>query len=133
MSKIQTDRQVKGELLVVWSLMSAVCGVAISYAAGACGADMLILTWLTWCILCLIPLLTSGVVWALRNQIDKGLKYMWKHYLFVLFLRRQLLDAGLYVTRRIGATEIAVIPEISVKFLPDHASGRVYIKNSIKL
>lgn len=133
MSKIQTDRQVKGELLVVWSVMSAVCGVAISYAAGACGADMLILSWLTWCILCLMPLVTSGVVWALRNQINKGLKYMWKHYLFVLSLRRQLLDAGLYITRRIGASEVAIIPEISVKFLPDYVSGWIYIKNSIKL
>lgn len=133
MKKIQTDRQVKGELLIVWSVMSAVCGVAISYAAGACGADMLMLSWLTWCILCIMPLVTSGVVWALRNQIDRGLKYMWKHYLLVLSLRKQLLDAGLYVTRRIGASEVAIIPEISVKFLPDYVSGRIYIKNSIKL
>lgn len=133
MSKIQTDRQVKGELLVVWTVMSAVCGVAISYAAGACGADMLILSWLTWCILCLLPLVISGVVWMLRNQIDKGVIYMWKHYLLVLSLRKQLLDAGLYITRRIGASEVAIIPEISVKFLPDYVSGRIYIKNSIKL
>lgn len=133
MRNIQTDRQLKGELLIVWSLMSAVCGVAISYAAGAYGADMLILSWLTWCILCLPLLLISGVVWAVGNQINKGVKYAWKHYMLVLSLRRQILDAGLYVTRRIGASEVAIIPEISAKFLPDYASGRVYIKNSIKL
>ena len=133
MKKIQTDRQIRGELLILWSVMSAVCGVAISYAAGIYGSDMLTLSWLIWVILCFPPLLISGTVWAVGNQINKGFKYAWKHYMLVLSLRRQLLDAGLYVTRRIGAVEIAVIPGISVEFMPDYASGRLYIKNSIKL
>ena len=94
---------------------------------------MLTLAWLIWVILCFPPLLISGTVWALRNHIDKGVKYAWKHYLLVLSLRKQFFDAGLYVTRRIGASEIAVIPWISIKFLPDYASGRVYIRNSIRL
>lgn len=133
MRKIQTDRQLRGELLIVWTVMSAICGVVICYAAGIYGSDMLTLAWLIWVILCFPPLLISGTVWALRNHIDKGVKYAWKHYLLVLSLRKQFFDAGLYVTRRIGASEIAVIPWISIKFLPDYASGRVYIRNSIRL
>ena len=130
---IQTDRQLRGELLIAWTVMSTICGVAICYAAGIYGSDMLTLAWLIWVILCFPPLLISGTVWALRNHIDKGVKYAWKHYLLVLSLRKQFFDAGLYVTRRIGASEIAVIPWISIKFLPDYASGRVYIRNSIRL
>lgn len=133
MRKIQTDRQFRGSLLTAWTIMGAVCGVAICYAAGIYGSNMLTLAGLAWCILCFPPLLISGTVWAVGNQINKGLKYAWKHYMLVLSLRRQLLDAGLYVTRKIGAAEIAVIPWISVEFMPDYASGRVYIKNSIKL
>lgn len=133
MRKIQTDRQLRGELLIAWTVMSTICGVAICYAAGIYGSDMLTLAWLIWVILCFPPLLISGTVWALRNHIDKGVKYAWKHYLLVLSLRKQFFDAGLYVTRRIGASEIAVIPWISIKFLPDYASGRVYIRNSIRL
>ena len=133
MAKIQTDRQLRGELLIAWIVICMVCGVAICYAAGIYGLNMLTLSWLAWCILCIPPLLTTGVVWAVGNQINNGVKYAWKHYKLVLSLRRQLLDAGLYITRKIGAIEIAVIPAISVKFLPDYASGRIYVKNSIKL
>ena len=89
MRKIQTDRQLRGELLIAWTVMSTICGVAICYAAGIYGSDMLTLAWLIWVILCFPPLLISGTVWALRNHIDKGVKYAWKHYLLVLSLRKQ--------------------------------------------
>ena len=70
--------------------------------------------------------------WAVRNQIDRGLKYAWKHYVLVLRLRKELLDAGIYTTRKIGVEKVAVIPWVTVDFAPDFRSGRVYIKNSIQ-
>ena len=73
------------------------------------------------------------MVWALRNHIDKGVKYAWKHYLLVMSLRKQLLEAGLYITTRIGASEVARLPQIGVEFLSGFASGVVFIEDSIKL
>lgn len=77
-------------------------------------------------------ILYALMTWAIRNQIDRGLKYPWKHYVLVLRLRQQLLDAGIYTTKKIGVEKVAVIPWITVHFAPDFRSGRVYIKNSIQ-
>lgn len=71
-------------------------------------------------------------MWAMRNQIDRGMKYAWKHYVLVLHLRQALLDAGIYTIRKVGAEKVVVIPWITVDFAPDFKSGRVYIKNSIE-
>lgn len=129
---IQTDRQLMSQLLIAWTVISAVCGVAICYAAGIYGSDMLTLSWLIWIILCFPPILIVAVVWALRNHIDKGVKYAWKHYILVLSLRKQLLDAGIYSMWRIGMPEVVKLPQIGVEFLSGFASGVLLIEDSIK-
>lgn len=131
MRKIQTDRQFKGSLLTAWTAMSVICGVAICYAAGISGISMLTVTGLIWMILCIVPLLTTIAVWALSNQINRGLRYMWRHYNLQLRLRRQLLDAGFYNIINVGKTKLAQLPWIKIDFESDYKSGRVYIENSV--
>ena len=81
----------------------------------------------------IMPVLFFTVsMWAMRNQIERGLRYAWKSYVLVLRLRKELLNAGIYTTRKIGVEKVAVIPWITVDFTPDFKSGRVYVKNSIQ-
>uniref|UniRef100_UPI0013DE0BD4 FtsK/SpoIIIE domain-containing protein n=1 Tax=Mediterraneibacter glycyrrhizinilyticus TaxID=342942 RepID=UPI0013DE0BD4 len=86
------------------------------------------------CVTTVIMLILSFALfgWAIRNRIDRGLKYAWKHYVLVLRLRKELLNAGIYTMRKIGVEKVAVIPWITVNFAPDFKSGRIYIKNSIQ-
>lgn len=128
MNRIQTDRQFKvtvtGAILVLWTVASLIfCYVTKLQLKGY--------------VLCLsivsVPVLFFAVsMWAVRNQIERGLKYAWKSYVLVLRLRQQLLDAGIYTIKKVGAEKVAVIPWITVDFASDFKSGRVYIRNSIE-
>lgn len=128
MNRIQTDRQYKvtltGAIFVLWTVASLIfCYVTKLQLKGYV---------LCWSIVSVPVLFFAVSMWAMRNQIDRGLKYAWKHYVLVLRLRKELLDAGIYTTRKIGVEKVAVIPWITVNFEPDYKSGRIYIKNSIQ-
>lgn len=132
MRKIQTDRQFKGSILVAWIVMGMILGVVTGYVEDISGGNGFVSAGIILFLWNLLTFIAVGVPWALRNQIDKGFHYMWKHYKFVLLLRKQLLDAGIYRPIKVGATELAVLPEINAKFLANYNGGTVYIKNSIK-
>lgn len=133
MGKIRTDRQFYGGLLCMWVAASFLLGVVFCRARGIPGAGMLKPAGLAFGIAAAAPLIISAGLWALRNRMDRGgARYMWKHYKLVLRLRKQLLEAGIYTTRKFGAAKWAEIPWVTAEFAPDFKSGRVYIKNSIQ-
>lgn len=132
MRKIQTVRQIKGSILVAWIVIGMILGVATGYVEGTSGGNGFLSTGIILILWNLLALSAVGVPWAFRNQVNRGLRYMWKHYKFVLVLRKQLLDVGIYRPIKIGAAELAVLPDITVKFSADYNGGTVYIKNSIK-
>ncbi len=132
MERIKTDRQCSGEVLCMWGVMSLVLGVAFCYAGILAESPMLYCTGKVICYTCPTVFAPAAVFWALRNQMDKGARYMWKHYKVVLRLRKQLLNAGIYTEKRLGAFKWAVLPWITVHFEPGFRSGRVYVRNSIK-
>lgn len=128
MNRIQTDRQMKSTVTVIILALCVVFSMLFSYVKDFPLKILLLCT--TAVIMLILSFALLG--WAVRNQIDRGLKYAWKHYVLVLRLRKELLDAGIYTTRKIGVEKVAVIPWITVNFEPDYKSGRVYIKNSIQ-
>lgn len=132
MEKIKTDRRLKGEFLCMWLVMSLILGVAFCHAWNISGITMFKITALICFIANIVPLVFSAEIWAFSNHIDKGLKYAWKHYKLVLGLRKHLLDAGIYTTKKLGAMKWAKIPWITVDFDADYKSGKVWIENSIK-
>lgn len=132
MERIKTDRQCSGGVLCMWGVMSLVLGVAFCYAGISAESPMLYCAGKVICYACPTVLAPAAVFWALRNQMDKGARYMWEHYKVVLRLRKQLLDAGIYTEKRLGAFKWAVLPWITVHFEPGFRSGRVYVRNSIK-
>lgn len=133
MGKIRTDRQFYGGLLCMWVAASFLLGVVFCHARNIPGAGMLKPAGLVSGIAAAAPLIISAGLWALRNRMDRGgARYMWKHYKLVLRLRKQLLEAGIYTTRKFGAAKWAEIPWVTAEFAPDFKSGRVYIKNSIQ-
>ena len=133
--KIKTDRRVKGEFLCMWLIMCSILGAAFSRAANII---LGVTKFKTAALVCgfsiagIAPLLLSAEMWALSNHIDRGVKYAWKHYKLVLGLRRHLLDAGIYTTKKLGAMKWAKLPWITADFSPDFKSGTVWIENSIK-
>ncbi|MDE7446253.1 MAG: hypothetical protein K2N15_11230 [Lachnospiraceae bacterium] len=129
---MKTDRQLKGELQLLLFIMSLISGVMICHVFRISGSTIFKMTACWCCLLTIVPLSVSIVIWALGNQINKGIYYMWKHDRLVSRLRKQLLDAGIYTTIRFGACRLARIPWIKVDFAPDFKSGAVYIKNSIQ-
>lgn len=132
MERIKTDRRLKGEFMCMWFVMCSILGVAFCHACNISGIDMFKIAVLICGIANIAPLLLSAEIWAISNKIDRGISYAWKHYKLVLELRKHLLDAGIYTTRKLGAMKWAKIPWISVDFTPDFKSGAVWIANSIK-
>lgn len=132
MQKIKTDRQLRGELLCMYICASLITGTALCRAGNITGMDMLQIAGLACYIISLPTLLLSVVLWLLRNQINRGIIYAWRHYRLVHRIRCQLLDADIYTIARFGSTKIAKIPWITVDFAPDYKSGTIYIKNSIR-
>lgn len=130
--KIRTDRQVKIELLCMLFVASIISGMALCHAGHISGVAMYQIIALICIIINIAPLLLSAVLWALRNQINKGIKYALRHYKLILRLRQQLLDADVYTIAKFGATKYAKIPWITVDFSPDYQSGTIYIQNSIR-
>ena len=128
MNRIQTDRQMKSTVTVIILALCVVFSMLFSYVKDFPLKILLLCT--TAVIMLILSFALLG--WAVRNQIDRGLKYAWKHYVLVLRLRKELLDAGIYTTRKIGVEKVAVIPWVTVDFALDFRSGRVYIKNSIQ-
>lgn len=128
MNRIQTDRQEKSTVTVIILALCVIFSMLFSYVKNFPLKILLL------CVTTVIMLILSFALfgWAIRNRIDRGLKYAWKHYVLVLRLRKELLNAGIYTTRKIGVEKVAVIPWITVNFAPDFKSGRIYIKNSIQ-
>lgn len=128
MNKVQTDRQVKSTVTVI------ILALGVVFSMLFCYVERIPLKGFLLCVnaICTPVLFFAVSMWAMRNQIDRGLKYAWKHYVLVLRLRKELLNAGIYTTRKIGVEKVAVIPWITIDFAPDFKSGRVYIKNSIQ-
>ncbi len=132
MDRIKTDRQLKGEFMCMWLLTSFISGVAFCRAWHISGTAMFKITALICGITNAVPLVYSAEKWALGNWIGRGVKYAWKHYKLVLGLRKHLLNAGIYTTKKLGAVKWAKIPWITVDFAPDFKSGTVWIRNSIQ-
>ena len=132
MQKIKTIENFKNSLLCAVFLTSLILGIAFCYAGNITGMDIRTPLVIMFCIITLLPLLISGVFRALKNQLNRGLLYVWKHYTLVCRIRQQLLDAGIYTTVKFGATKLARIPWVTVIFKPDFKSGTIYIENSIK-
>ena len=132
MDRIKTDRRLKGECMCMWFIMSFIPGVALCHAWHISGIAMFRITALICGIVNATPLVYSALKWAVGNQIEHGVKYAWKHYWLVLGLRKHLLDAGIYTTKRLGAVKWAEIPWVVVDFAPDFKRGTVWIKNSIQ-
>lgn len=132
MEKIKTDRRLKSEFMCMWFVMSFISGVAFCHAWNISGTSMFKITALICYIADIVPLVFSAVKWALCNRIDQGIKYAWEHYKLVLGLRKHLLDAGIYTTKKLGALKWAEIPWITADFAPDFKRGTVWIKNSIQ-
>ena len=132
MEKIKTDRRLKGEFMCMWFLMSFISGVVFCRAWKISGITMFQITALICSIANIVPLVFFAEIWAFSNHIDRGVKYAWKHYKLILGLRKHLLDAGIYTTKKLGALKWAKIPWITADFAPDFKSGTVWIENSIK-
>lgn len=132
MNKIKTDHRIKGEFMCMWFLMSFISGVAFCHVWHISGITMFKITALICGILSAAPLLLSAEIWAFSNRINRGVIYAWKHYKLVLDLRKHLLNAGIYTTKRLGTMKWAKIPWITVDFAPDFKSGTVWIRNSIQ-
>lgn len=132
MEKIKTDRRLKGEFMCMWLLISFISGVVFCHAWHISGIAMFKITACICGIMSGVPLLLSAATWAFSNHINRGIKYAWKHYRLVLGLRKHLLNAGIYTTKKLGAMKWAEIPWITVDFAPDFKSGTVWIRNSIK-
>lgn len=132
MEKIKTDRQIKGEFLCMWLATSFVLGVVFCHAWNISGIAMFGITILICGLTNIISLIYPAARWAVSNKLDRGIKYAWKHYKLVLGLRKHLLDAGIYTTKKLGAAKWAKIPWISVDFAQNFKSGTIWIKNSIQ-
>lgn len=132
MERIKTDQRLKGEFMFMWFVMCSILGVAFCHACNISGIDMFKIAALICGTANIAPLVFSAVKWAISNKLYWGIKYAWKHYKLVLGLRKHLLDAGIYTTKKLGAVKWAKIPWISVDFAPDFKSGTVWIENSIK-
>ena len=132
MEKIKTDRQLKGEFMCMWFVISSILGVAFCHAWNLSGINMFKVTSLICGIANAAPLFLSAEIWAFSNRMDRGIKYAWKHYKLVLGLRKHLLEAGVYTVKKLGTVKWAKIPWISVDFEPDFKSGTIWIKNSIE-
>lgn len=128
MSRIQTERQVKSIATVIILVLGAVFSMLFCYVEHLPLKVFL----LCLCIVSTPVLIFTVSIWAIRNQIDRGMKYAWIHYVLVLRLRKELLNAGIYTIRKIGVEKVAVIPWITVDFASDFKSGKIYIKNSIQ-
>ncbi|MCM1252325.1 MAG: FtsK/SpoIIIE domain-containing protein [Clostridium sp.] len=132
MDKIKSDRQIKGGCMLLWFTVNFVLS-AVFYRAWNITRSGLLQMATTVCLVAgIIPFFYSAVIWAYSNRIERGIKYAWKHYRLALGLRKQLLNAGIYTTQRLGAVKWAKIPWIVVDFAPDFKSGTVWIRNSIQ-
>lgn len=132
MGRIKTDRQWHGGLLCLWVVATLIPGVAFCCAGQRAGSPLPSPPGEAFLLACAFPLFCSAICWALKNQTDKGFRYAWKHYRAVLRLRRQLLDAGIYTEKRLGAFRWAALPWVAVHFEPGFQRGTVWIVNSIQ-
>ena len=118
--------------MCIWFFMCSSLGVVCYHAWKISGITMFMITAVIFGLAGEIPPALSAGTWAYDNHIDRGIQYAWKHYKLVLGLRKHLLDAGIYTTKRLGAIKWANIPEIKADFASDFKSGTVWIENSIK-
>lgn len=100
MERIKTDRRLKGEFVCMWFVLSLISGVVFCHAGNISGSDMLKTATLICGILCAASLVYSALRWAVCNHLGRGVKYAWKYYMLVLGLRKHLLNAEIYTTKK---------------------------------
>lgn len=130
--KIKTIEQLKMELMCMLFLSSFISGVAFCYIGNITGITALKIISLICAIINIVPLGITCAFWLLRNQINKGIKYAYRHHKMVHCLRKQLIDAGIYTEVKFGVTKLAQLPNITINFTSDYQRGSIYITNSIK-
>ena len=108
--------------MCMWLFVSFISGVAFCHAWHISGINMFQITAGICVAANVVPLLISAMTWALSNHIERGIKYAWKHYRLVLRLRKHLLNAGIYTTKKLGTMKWAEIPWITADFDPDFKS-----------
>lgn len=131
MQRFITYQRFKGMILCVLFIITLLPGVAFCYAGNKFGIDVFGIIGMDFLKVNFILLLISSVYWAFKNKLHKGVRYAWRHYILVLRLRRQLLDAKICTELNFGASKIVKPPGITVSFGSDLKTGTVYIKNSI--
>ena len=132
MERIKTDRWLKGEFMCMWFLVCSFLGVVFYHAWNLSGITMFIMVVAICGMAGIAPLILSAEIWAFSNHMGRSFKYAFKHYILVHGIRKQLLDAGIYTTKKLGSVKYAEIPWITIDFEPDFKSGTVWIRNSIK-
>ncbi|MEW4100738.1 FtsK/SpoIIIE domain-containing protein [Bacillus altitudinis] len=73
--------------------------------------------------------LIQTVIWLIRNQAYKGIKYAIRHYLTVLSLRRAFLDANYCNKRFYLNNEVAELPKIKLEFSNHFSKAKLFIEN----
>ncbi len=132
MGKILTVGQFKTRILLGLFLSGLAAGIALCYAGNKSGNERFLILGFMCFMAVSMTLFVSVILWAMRHQLDKGIKYVWKHYKLVRLIERQLLDAGIYTTVKIGDSKLAKIPWVAIQFEKNYQRGTVYIRNSIK-
>lgn len=132
MEKIKTIQQFKRGLLYAWLILSFTLGVASCYAGAITGAGAFLSAGTVCFASFLVPSFLAAAFWAVENQVNKGPRYAWKQYRLRLGLRRQLLEAGIYITKSFGSVKLAEVPWVTVWFAPGFQHGTVYIENCIR-
>lgn len=120
------------KIIIFLSMAILISGVALCHAGTVTGNPLFLTIGKICIIVAIFILFIVVLLWALRNQIDKGFKYMFKHSELVCRIGEQLLDAGIYTPKKFGATKLAKLPWIAIHFAPDFKSGIITIENSIQ-
>ena len=78
--------------------------------------------------------ITLGIslLWFVKNEGTKGIKYALKHFSLEYRVRRYLFDAGFYILRESILGEIAELPKIDISFENNLTFGKIKINNNVK-
>ena len=84
-------------------------------------------------LLALMILAGMSIYWMVTNHLSYGMTYAKCHARMMRQLERAMFDSGYYVERVVLNQKCAVIPHIDISFSLDLKSGKIHIRNSIKL
>lgn len=81
----------------------------------------------------IMMILVQFMLWYFENaRFTKGLKYALKHSRDRSSIRRQFIDAGIYIKKTLFNVEVALLPHIEIEYSEDFQEGLVKIKKNIK-